>query len=115
MPNPERDVKIRDPKTGTFLPPNGTFVPANMWWHRRLRDRDIVIVPDTGGIPKETNEPDDDGSNDLRDLLSSPDFDFEDPRNTTEKGLLDCNTLSDILNRKVFRDEADRIFAELKE
>jgi len=33
---------VRDPANGRTLPPEGAQVPDNSFWHRRLKDGDVV-------------------------------------------------------------------------
>ncbi|MEN4910778.1 DUF2635 domain-containing protein [Erwinia amylovora] len=33
---------VRDPVKGTLLPESGAEVPDNIFWHRRLKDADVV-------------------------------------------------------------------------
>ena len=36
------DINVRDPLTGKHLGADGEEKPGNAFWHRRLRDGDIV-------------------------------------------------------------------------
>ncbi len=46
-------ILLRDPVTKNHLPPEGAIVdPGNLFWARRVRDGDAVIVEDE---PKETD------------------------------------------------------------
>ncbi|ADU63402.1 MAG: DUF2635 domain-containing protein [Pseudodesulfovibrio sp.] len=41
QPAPGRQV--RAPRTGQAVPAQGAIVPATTYWHRRLRDGDVVL------------------------------------------------------------------------
>lgn len=49
---PNNGLSVRDPVKGTLLPDEGAEVPDNVFWHRRLRDEDVVIAeqPGAGGV-----------------------------------------------------------------
>lgn len=38
------ELKIRDPKTKEIIPVEGKLVEMNSFWHRRIKDGDMVIV-----------------------------------------------------------------------
>lgn len=41
---------VRDPDNGQLLPENSPVeVPDNIFWRRRLRDGDVVMVPKSQG------------------------------------------------------------------
>ncbi len=42
---PAPGLKIRDPDLKDLLPDEGRDVPETDYWHRRLRDGDVVLVP----------------------------------------------------------------------
>ena len=42
---PGPGLVVRDPVTGTPLPPEGAAVPRTSYWLRRLRDGDATEVP----------------------------------------------------------------------
>jgi hypothetical protein len=42
---------IRDPRTKQQLPAEGGRVPDTSFWHRRLRDGDVVLVEDEPAAP----------------------------------------------------------------
>ncbi len=43
---PAPGLKIRDPDLKDLIPDEGRDVPeSNLYWHRRLRDGDVVLVP----------------------------------------------------------------------
>lgn len=39
---PSKGLKVRDPQLLDFLPEEGREVPETTYWHRRLRDGDVV-------------------------------------------------------------------------
>ena len=41
---PSKGLKVRDPQLLDFLPDEGREVPETTYWHRRLRDGDVVSV-----------------------------------------------------------------------
>lgn len=41
---PNNGLSVRDPVKGTLLPEEGAEVPDNVFWRRRLRDEDVVLV-----------------------------------------------------------------------
>lgn len=45
---PNNGLSVRDPVKGTLLPEEGAEVPDNIFWHRRLRDEDVVIAEQPG-------------------------------------------------------------------
>ncbi|EAA8358575.1 DUF2635 domain-containing protein [Salmonella enterica] len=41
---------VRDPVSGMLLPENSPVeVPDNTFWRRRLRDGDVVLIPESQG------------------------------------------------------------------
>ena len=42
---PAPGLRIVDPVLRDFLPEDGRLVTPSDYWHRRLRDHDVVIVP----------------------------------------------------------------------
>ncbi len=42
---PAPGLRIRDPDLKDLLPDEGREVPDTDYWHRRLRDGDVVEVP----------------------------------------------------------------------
>lgn len=45
---PNNGLSVRDPVKGTLLPEEGAEVPDNVFWHRRLRDEDVVLAEQSG-------------------------------------------------------------------
>ncbi|KAF1003341.1 MAG: hypothetical protein GAK28_04780 [Luteibacter sp.] len=46
-------MKIRDPDLKDLLPDEGRDVPSSDYWHRRLRDGDVVEAePPAAPVPK---------------------------------------------------------------
>ncbi|WP_454825395.1 DUF2635 domain-containing protein [Paraburkholderia xenovorans] len=46
---PAPGLKIRDPELKDLIPDEGRNVSADdLYWHRRLRDGDVVLVETTG-------------------------------------------------------------------
>jgi hypothetical protein len=43
---PAAGLRIIDPDRKDWIEPTGRMVPANSYWAKRLRDRDVEIVPD---------------------------------------------------------------------
>ena len=41
---PNTGLSIRDPDLKDLLPPEGRDVPDSDYWHRRIRDLDVVLV-----------------------------------------------------------------------
>jgi len=39
---PADGLKVRDPKSGQHLPAGGAEIDLGPYWHRRLRDGDVV-------------------------------------------------------------------------
>jgi hypothetical protein len=39
-----RPILTRDPDLGDFLPAEGRNVPETTYWHRRVRDGDVVVA-----------------------------------------------------------------------
>ena len=39
---PAEGRKTPDPEAGDYLPPEGRSVPRNVYWLRRLRDKDVT-------------------------------------------------------------------------
>ncbi|VVD28472.1 DUF2635 domain-containing protein [Paraburkholderia dioscoreae] len=49
---PAPGLKIRDPELKDLIPDEGRNVSADdLYWHRRLRDGDVVLVESTGVPP----------------------------------------------------------------
>ena len=49
---PNADLKVRDPVMRDFLPAEGREVDDNdLYWHRRLRDKDVVLAAPTQPSP----------------------------------------------------------------
>lgn len=46
MVKPAPGRAVRDPVTRQLLPEAGRDVPDNTFWHRRLRDGDVIAVDD---------------------------------------------------------------------
>ena len=44
MPNPDRDVLLRDPKSMVALPSYGGRVSNSSFWVRRMKDGDAVVT-----------------------------------------------------------------------
>ena len=40
------ETLVPDPDRGGFLPPEGRWVEAYIYWHRRVEDRDVIEVVD---------------------------------------------------------------------
>jgi hypothetical protein len=40
---PREGLKVPDPFNGGHLPEEGREVPGNGYWHRRLRDKEVVL------------------------------------------------------------------------
>jgi len=41
---PNTALSIRDPDLKDLLPADGRDVPESDYWHRRLRDQDVILV-----------------------------------------------------------------------
>ncbi len=41
---PAKDFIVYDPDTKRIVPAEGGEVPDNLYWHRRLRDKDVYLV-----------------------------------------------------------------------
>jgi len=41
---PAPGLKIRDPDLKDLIPDEGRDVPETDYWHRRIRDNDVVLV-----------------------------------------------------------------------
>jgi hypothetical protein len=51
MVKPAEGRAVRDPNTKELLPREGRNVPNDMFWRRRLRDGDVVMVQDEAPAP----------------------------------------------------------------
>lgn len=49
---PSEGFKIRDPDLMDLLPPEGRTVPDSMYWQRRIRDKDVELMPDDPPAPE---------------------------------------------------------------
>lgn len=49
---PAQGIKIRDPDLKDFLPEEGRDVPDSPFWHRRVRDGDVVAVIEAKPLKK---------------------------------------------------------------
>lgn len=104
-PNPDKKingdvVKVRDPVSGDFIPGDGVIVGNNAYWHRRLRDGDVVqIAP--GEIGKAAPAIDPHLAAAIGDLDPDQDGDF------TAAGIPDLGRLKEILGRSVTATERD--------
>ena len=45
---PNNGLSVRCPVRGEPLPKDGAEVPENTFWHRRLKDGDVSLVPEKG-------------------------------------------------------------------
>ena len=45
---PNNGLSVRCPVRGEPLPKDGAEVPDNTFWHRRLKDGDVSLVPEKG-------------------------------------------------------------------
>ncbi len=49
---PSPGLMIRDPDLHDYLPPDGRDVPDSDYWHRRLRDGDVIPVKAEDATPE---------------------------------------------------------------
>ena len=58
---PTKGFTVRDPITKRTLPPEGAEVPDNVFWRRRLRDRDVAVgeppIPEAASAPPSSGRP----------------------------------------------------------
>ncbi len=63
---PAPGLKVRDPDLMDFLPEGGREVLASLFWHRRVRDRDVTLgtpaavaaIPPADAAPAPTEQAD---------------------------------------------------------
>jgi len=53
---PKPDLRIADPQTGVYLPPEGALMPRAGFWLRRLWDGDVIECRDRA-CPVSTEKP----------------------------------------------------------
>lgn len=51
-------IVIRDPDLLDHIPPEGRDVPETAYWHRRLRDGDVILGAPAPELTKEQGEND---------------------------------------------------------
>lgn len=49
---PKAGLLVRDPVTHAYLPPEGREVEDSAYWHRRLRDGDVELIPPAASPPE---------------------------------------------------------------
>ncbi len=55
---PAPDRKVRIPRSRDFLPAAGAEVPDTSYWHRRVRDADVVLAdPEPEAAPEPDTKP----------------------------------------------------------
>ena len=53
---PAPHLKVRDPQLKDLLPDEGRLVPDTSYWHRRVRDGDVVVCdPPAPSAPSDSD------------------------------------------------------------